>query len=85
MDGKLTRSFDEALIMFTGQQRIRQISKELLQQASDTIHIVVEMLRIAKIHLIGICICLAQRLKKKEYQVTVIKQCPQFRDMCCRT
>ena len=50
-----TCCFDETLIMLFGKQGIWQVSEELLQQASNAIHIVVEVLWVAKIHLIGIC------------------------------
>ncbi len=48
---RLTCGFDEAIVVLSSEQRIRQIPEELLQQTSNTIDIMVESLRIAKIQL----------------------------------
>lgn len=51
---KLTCGLDEALVILTCKQWIRQVSKELLEQASDAVHIVKEVRGIAEIDLVRV-------------------------------
>ena len=45
---------DEALVVFTGEKGVWQISAELLQEACDTVHVVEEVLRVTEIKVPGI-------------------------------
>jgi hypothetical protein len=51
---KLTCGLNEALVILAREQRIRQVSKELLEQAGNAIHIVEEVRGIAKIDLVRV-------------------------------
>jgi hypothetical protein len=48
---KLTSSFDESRIKLSSEQRIGEVSEELLQKPSYAVNIMEEILRITKIHL----------------------------------
>ncbi len=50
----LTCGLNEALVILAREQRIRQVSKELLEQAGNAIHIVEEVRGIAKIDLVRV-------------------------------
>lgn len=51
-----TGSIDEIRIMLVREQRIRELSKELFQEASYTVDVVEEVLRVCEIDLGGIYI-----------------------------
>ena len=52
--GKLTSSLNEAMVVLTREQRVRQISEKLLEQASNAVHIMKEVCRVTEIDLMGV-------------------------------
>ena len=52
--GRLTRSFNEALVILAREQRIRQISEELLKEPGNAVHIMEKICRVAEINLIRV-------------------------------
>lgn len=51
---RLTCGLNEALVILACEQRIGQVSEELLEQAGNAIHIVKEVRGIAKIDLVRV-------------------------------
>lgn len=47
--GILTCSFNKTGIMLFGQERVRQLAEELLQEASHTVHVMEKALREAEV------------------------------------
>lgn len=52
---KLTGGVDKLDIVFRCQQRVRQVAKELLQQAGDAVDVVEEVFRVAEIDVRCVC------------------------------
>lgn len=51
-----TRCFNKVAIVFPGEQRVRQVSEKLLQQTSNAVDIVEEVLRVSEVELWRGCV-----------------------------
>lgn len=47
--GKLTGRSNEAVVVLVGEERVREVTQEQLQQAGDAVDIVVEVLGVSEI------------------------------------